>query len=85
MLISGCASPVTSSVQQVGENLYTMSANMDGIKLNNEENSAKTRATALETATNYCIDTQQTNYASIVKENISQGPTATAVIFFNCK
>jgi uncharacterized protein YceK len=83
MLISGCASPVSSNVHQVGENLYTTSANMDGVKLNNEENSAKTRSKALETATKYCVNEKQSKYASIVKEDVSKGPTATAVIFFN--
>lgn len=84
LLIAGCNStPVPSTVQQVGENQYTVSASMEGVKFDNEENSSFTRGKALEVANTYCKD-RGSAYAELLRENISKGPVATSIIYFSC-
>jgi len=84
MLVGGCATVTSSGVQRMGENIYTITVSMDGLKLAGSENSSKTRTKALKDANNYC-STKSGGYANILKEEISKSETATAILYFNCK
>lgn len=57
---------------------------MSGLKVNGEENSAKTRTKALSDANAFCAS-QGGSYAAVTKEDIARNETATAVIYFKCE
>ncbi len=84
LLIGGCATATSSGAQRIGENLYTITASMDGVTFASEENSAKTRTKALKEASDFC-SSKGGGYANVVKEEVSKGSTATAIVYFNCK
>ena len=84
LIIVGCATATSSNVQRVGDDIYTITTYMDGLKDLDQENSAKTRIKGLEVANSFCSKLNG-KYVDLVKENISKDATATAIIYFRCK
>ena len=84
LAISGCATVASSGVQRIGQDMYTVTTSMNGLKLAGEENSAKTRTKALSDANAFCAN-QGGSYAAVTKEDIVRNETATAVIYFKCE
>lgn len=82
--ISGCATVTSSGVQRIGQDIYTVTTSMSGIKISGEENSAKTRTKALSDANAFCVS-HGASYAAVAKEDIARNETATAVIYFKCE
>lgn len=80
--ISGCAA-TSSGIQRIGQDTYTVSAQMTPFVLNGTENSGITRSKALADANAYC-NSLGSEYAEIIEENISRGESATVIIKFKC-
>lgn len=81
-LVSGCVA-TSSGIQRVGENRFTVSAQMSPFVLSGTENSGITRAKAIDDANAYCIS-RGAEYAEVTDERISRGESATTIIYFHC-
>ena len=81
--ISGCAAVTSSGIQRIGEDTYTVSAQMSAMVLGGTENSGLTRAKAISEANAYCVS-QDSKYAEVTEENITRGESATVIINFKC-
>jgi len=81
--VSACATVKSSGVQQIGQDSYTVTVSYEGLKFAGEDNSAKTRAKAINDANEFCR-ARGDSYADINKENVVRSETATALIYFRC-
>lgn len=81
--ITGCTAVTSSGVQLIDKDRYMVTANMKGVKINGEENSALTRSKAIDDANSFCRK-EGYRYANVSKELIERSGRATATIYFRC-
>ena len=81
--ITACSAVTSSGVQLIDKDRYTVTANMKGVKINGEENSALTRSKAMDDANTFCRK-KGYRYANVSKEFIERSERATATLYFRC-